>query len=80
MDAVACITDPRCVREYTPPENGTDLSIGVPQEERGVIPIWALNVVDYVSAKNECDLTDLTPVGLLSQRSEQQPALVGRER
>ena len=51
IDTVSCLTDPRCVAKdhYVPPLNATDLSIGVPDEERGVIPIWALNVVDYVS-------------------------------
>ena len=48
IEAVSCTTDPRCVAQYIPPHNATDLSIGVPEEERGVIPIWAINVVDYV--------------------------------
>jgi len=51
IETVSCLTDPRCIAadHYVPPVNSTDLSIGVPLEERGVIPIWALNVVDYVS-------------------------------
>ncbi|ODN73519.1 hypothetical protein L202_08019 [Cryptococcus amylolentus CBS 6039] len=51
-EVVACATDPRCVAKehYVPPEGSEDLSIGVPDEERGVIPLWALNVVDYVRA------------------------------
>ncbi|OCF39474.1 hypothetical protein I317_06749 [Kwoniella heveanensis CBS 569] len=49
LDTVTCVTDPRCVAKehYMPPEGAEDLSIGVSDEERGVIPIWALNIVDY---------------------------------
>ncbi|WVF72286.1 hypothetical protein IAT40_007098 [Kwoniella sp. CBS 6097] len=49
LDTVTCVTDPRCVAKehYMPPEGAEDLSVGVPDEERGVIPIWALNIVDY---------------------------------
>ncbi|OCF71955.1 hypothetical protein I204_07218 [Kwoniella mangroviensis CBS 8886] len=49
LDTVSCVTDPRCIAKehYTPPEDAEDLSIGVPDEERGVIPIWALAIVDY---------------------------------
>ena len=79
MDIVSCVTDPRCVREYTPPDNGTDLSIGMPPEERGVIPIWALNVVDYVRAA-KYELGVLTSVGLFSQGYEPRSILVGRRR
>ena len=60
IETVSCLTDPRCVaaEHYTPPVDSEDLSIGVPPEERGVIPIWALNVVDYVSSKLSRGLTD----------------------
>ncbi|WVQ78016.1 hypothetical protein IAT38_000097 [Cryptococcus sp. DSM 104549] len=53
LDTVSCVTDPRCVAKehYTPPEGAEDLSVGVPDEERGVIPLWALNIVDYWGAK-----------------------------
>ncbi|WWC90108.1 uncharacterized protein L201_005041 [Kwoniella dendrophila CBS 6074] len=49
IDTVSCITDPRCIAKehYVPPESAKDLSIGVPDAERGVIPIWALEIVDY---------------------------------
>ncbi|WRT67044.1 uncharacterized protein IL334_004010 [Kwoniella shivajii] len=53
LDTVSCVTDPRCIAKehYIPPEDAEDLSIGVPDEERGVIPIWALNIVDYWGAR-----------------------------
>ncbi|ODN84711.1 hypothetical protein L202_00602 [Cryptococcus amylolentus CBS 6039] len=53
MEVVSCATDPRCIAKehYTPPEGAEDLSIGIPDEERGVIPLWALNVVDYWGAR-----------------------------
>ncbi|WVR05095.1 hypothetical protein IAU60_002107 [Kwoniella sp. DSM 27419] len=53
LDVVSCVTDPRCVAKdhYVPPVGAEDLSIGVPDEERGVIPIWQLNVVDYWGSK-----------------------------
>ncbi|WWC61213.1 uncharacterized protein I303_103793 [Kwoniella dejecticola CBS 10117] len=53
LDTVTCITDPRCIAKahYVPPEDGEDLSVGVPDEERGVIPIWALGIVDYWGAR-----------------------------
>ncbi|WVQ78015.1 hypothetical protein IAT38_000096 [Cryptococcus sp. DSM 104549] len=53
IGTVSCLTDPRCVAKehYVPPEGAEDLSIGVPDEERGAIPLWALNVVDYWGAK-----------------------------
>ncbi|KAK8869891.1 hypothetical protein IAR55_000459 [Kwoniella newhampshirensis] len=53
LDTVSCVTDPRCIAKehYVPTEGGEDLSIGVPDEERGVIPLWALNIVDYWGAK-----------------------------
>lgn len=49
-EAVQCITDPRCIAKdhYVPPDGAQDLSDGVPDEERGVIPIWALQVFSYV--------------------------------
>lgn len=49
--AMSCITDPRCIAKehYVPPEGSPDLSVGVPDEERGVIPLWALQVHTYVS-------------------------------
>lgn len=51
VDVVSCSTDPRCVAKehYKPPSNGTDLSLGVPDDERGVIKLWQMLVVDYVS-------------------------------
>lgn len=51
VDIVSCATDPRCIAKehYVPPDNGTDLSIGVPDEERGTIKLWQMLVVDYVS-------------------------------
>ncbi|WVQ78012.1 hypothetical protein IAT38_000093 [Cryptococcus sp. DSM 104549] len=53
IDTISCITDPRCVAKehYVPPEGAEDLSVGVPDEERGVIPLWALNIVDYWGAR-----------------------------
>ncbi|WWC69545.1 uncharacterized protein I206_103487 [Kwoniella pini CBS 10737] len=53
VDTVTCITDPRCIAKehYVPPEDAEDLSIDVPDEERGVIPIWALAIVDYWGAR-----------------------------
>jgi hypothetical protein len=50
VDVVSCITDPRCVAKehYVPPEDAVDLSIGVPDEERGTIKLWQMQVVDYV--------------------------------
>ncbi|WVQ78013.1 hypothetical protein IAT38_000094 [Cryptococcus sp. DSM 104549] len=53
LDAVSCITDPRCIAKehYAPPEGAEDLSIGVPDEERGVIPLWALYVQDVWGAR-----------------------------
>ncbi|RXK38323.1 hypothetical protein M231_04365 [Tremella mesenterica] len=52
-DTVSCITDPRCVAKehYVPPEDGKDISIGVPDDEKGNIPIWKLQVVDYWGCK-----------------------------
>ncbi|MGG6496804.1 UNVERIFIED_CONTAM: hypothetical protein NY603_28180, partial [Bacteroidetes bacterium 56_B9] len=51
VDVVSCSTDPRCVAKehYVTPTNGTDLSLEVPDEERGVIKLWQMLVVDYVS-------------------------------
>nr|ODN81216.1 hypothetical protein L203_05722 [Cryptococcus depauperatus CBS 7841] len=53
VDIVSCITDPRCVAKehYVPPDDAEDLSIDIPDKERGVIPLWALNVVDYWGAR-----------------------------
>ncbi|TYJ57167.1 hypothetical protein B9479_002082 [Cryptococcus floricola] len=53
VETLSCITDPRCIakEDYVPPEGGEDLSVGVPVQERGVIPLWALNVVDYWGAR-----------------------------
>lgn len=50
VDIVSCVTDPRCVAKdhYTPPVDAEDLSVGIPDAERGVIPIWALQIHDYV--------------------------------
>lgn len=50
VEVVSCVTDPRCVAKehYVPPVDAPDLSIGVPDEERGVIPIWAIQIHDYV--------------------------------
>ncbi|ODO11552.1 hypothetical protein I350_00333 [Cryptococcus amylolentus CBS 6273] len=41
VETLSCITDPRCIakEDYVPPEGGEDLSVGVPDEERGVIPL-----------------------------------------
>ncbi len=51
VETVSCVTDPRCIAKehYRPPEGAEDLSIGVPDEERGVIPIWKIITFDYVS-------------------------------
>ncbi|ODO03375.1 hypothetical protein L198_02221 [Cryptococcus wingfieldii CBS 7118] len=53
VETLSCITDPRCIakEDYVPTEGGEDLSVGVSDEERGVIPLWALNVVDYWGAR-----------------------------
>ncbi|ORY35916.1 hypothetical protein BCR39DRAFT_513030 [Naematelia encephala] len=40
--APTCASDPRCVAEYEPTEGWDDLSVGVPESERGVIPIARL--------------------------------------
>jgi hypothetical protein len=50
VDSMSCTTDPRCIAKehYVPPVDGRDLSLGVPLEERGVIPIWRLMAMDYV--------------------------------
>jgi hypothetical protein len=37
------------MEHYVPPRGAEDLRVGVPNEERGVIPIWMLQIVDYVS-------------------------------
>jgi hypothetical protein len=49
--AVTCMSDPRCVtpEHYVAPEGGEDLGPETPSSERGNIPIWRLNVLDYVS-------------------------------
>ncbi|KAL7419825.1 hypothetical protein Q5752_005741 [Cryptotrichosporon argae] len=51
--AVACLTDPRCVaaEHYAPPLGADDLSVGVPDAERGVIPMWRILVADYFGAR-----------------------------
>lgn len=56
-DIVSCFTDPRCIapEHYAPPIGTKDLSIGVPENEKGVIPIWRLQIADYV-----CPLADLS--------------------
>lgn len=51
VDTVTCLGDPRCIKDYVPPLDAEDLSMGVPEEERGVIPLWAMSIVDYVSLK-----------------------------
>ncbi|WVQ78014.1 hypothetical protein IAT38_000095 [Cryptococcus sp. DSM 104549] len=53
VETVSCVTDPRCIAKehYVPPEGAEDLSVGVPDEERGVIPLWAMTVTDYWGAK-----------------------------
>ncbi|CAD6573643.1 MAG: hypothetical protein TREMPRED_000875 [Tremellales sp. Tagirdzhanova-0007] len=53
VDTVSCITDPRCIakKHYVPPVDARDLSVQVPDDERGVIPIWMLQVVDYWGSK-----------------------------
>lgn len=50
-EALSCISDPRCIarEHYNPPEGGADASVGVPDEERGVIPLYDLNIMSYVS-------------------------------
>jgi hypothetical protein len=73
QDTISCVTDPRCVAagQYVPPVDGEDLSVGVPEEELGVIPIWALNVVDYVrnGAGRPESIQSLTPAsGGLNQK------------
>ncbi|KAJ7210869.1 hypothetical protein GGX14DRAFT_625078 [Mycena pura] len=35
---VSCVLDPRCIADYVPTIDGPDLSLDVPQEERGTIP------------------------------------------
>ncbi|KAI9638396.1 uncharacterized protein MKK02DRAFT_10347, partial [Dioszegia hungarica] len=49
LEIISCFTDPRCVaaEHYVPPLDAEDLSLSVPNEERGVIPIWRLQIVDY---------------------------------
>jgi hypothetical protein len=50
IDAVSCATDPRCVAKehYVPPDGADDLSIGIPDHERGTIKLWQMLLVDYV--------------------------------
>jgi hypothetical protein len=50
VDAVQCSTDPRCVAKehYAPPDGADDSSIGVPDNERGTVNLWQIQVVDYV--------------------------------
>ncbi|KAJ7072774.1 hypothetical protein C8F01DRAFT_260438 [Mycena amicta] len=43
----SCIFDPRCIAEYTPNIDGPDLSVDVPEEERGTIPISRLFVTTF---------------------------------
>lgn len=52
VDIVSCATDPRCVAKehYVPPVDAEDLSVDVPDEERGTIKLWQMLVVDYVSS------------------------------
>jgi hypothetical protein len=54
IDAVSCSTDPRCVAKehYVPPDGADDLSIGLPDNERGTIKLWQMLVVDYVRLHN----------------------------
>jgi hypothetical protein len=56
MDVVSCATDPRCISKehYVPPDGADDLSIGVPDGERGVVKLWQMLVVDYVSTCMRC--------------------------
>ena len=44
VEVVQCIADPRCIAKehYVAPEGTEDLSIDVPDEERGVIPHMAI--------------------------------------
>jgi hypothetical protein len=78
-DIVACLTDPRCVapEHYTPPEGAKDLSIGIPDEERGVIPIWRLQIADYVGSLYSCVIVTNTPVGFTTYRSIGRGRLLG---
>ncbi|WVQ78011.1 hypothetical protein IAT38_000092 [Cryptococcus sp. DSM 104549] len=48
-ETLSCIVDPRCIAKehYVYPDGTADLSEGVPDEERGTVPLWALNVVSY---------------------------------
>lgn len=54
VDIVSCSSDPRCIAKehYNPPVGSPDLSFGVTDEERGVIPLYALTAVDYVSSSS----------------------------
>ena len=38
----SCVLDPRCIADYVPTIDGPDLSLDVPQEERGTIPLARL--------------------------------------
>ncbi|KAK4683567.1 hypothetical protein P7C73_g6676, partial [Tremellales sp. Uapishka_1] len=50
---VSCVSDPRCIaaEHYVPPDQSPDLSLPVPEAERGVIPLYRLGVVDYWGAR-----------------------------
>ncbi|KAK4684467.1 hypothetical protein P7C73_g5711, partial [Tremellales sp. Uapishka_1] len=39
---LACLYDPRCIADYQPTDTGPDLSIDVPLDERGAIPLSRL--------------------------------------
>ncbi|KAF7356477.1 hypothetical protein MVEN_00980800 [Mycena venus] len=39
---ISCVLDPRCIADYVPTIGGQDLSLDVPQEERGTIPLARL--------------------------------------
>lgn len=39
---ISCVLDPRCIADYVPTIDGRDLSLDVPQEERGTIPLARL--------------------------------------
>lgn len=57
-DMLTCITDPRCIAKehYVPPAGATDLSLNVPEEELGTIPLYHLHSITYVSPVQLCDL------------------------
>lgn len=79
--AVTCMSDPRCVapEHYVAPEGGEDLGLSTLASERGNIPIWRINVLDYVSRLVSTSRLSLTPgsVGSTPARDIPERLVVG---